>query len=92
VLPAPPSDITAAWRNHRFFVNFFQLCGTNDMDIEHLALKIRGEDLAAVPELLVRHGKRLLRFAFLLCGSEATAQDLVQETLLRALRSARRFP
>jgi DNA-directed RNA polymerase specialized sigma24 family protein len=72
-------------------VNFFQLSGTNDVDIEQPALKIRGEDLAAAPELLVRHGDRLLRFAFLLCGSEATAQDFVQGSFLQALRSARRF-
>jgi RNA polymerase sigma factor (sigma-70 family) len=76
---------------HHFFVNLFQLSGTNDVDITQLVLRIRGEDLAAAPDLLVRHGDRLLRFAFLLCGSEAAAQDLVQETFLQALRSARRF-
>ena len=76
---------------HHFFVNLFQLSGTNDVDITQLVLRIRGEDLAAAPELLVRHGDRLLRFAFLLCGSEAAAQDLVQDTFLQALRSARRF-
>ena len=67
-------------------MNLFQLSGTNDVDITQLVLRIRGEDLAAAPELLVRHGDRLLRFAFLLCGSEAAAQDLVQETFLQALR------
>jgi len=37
------------------------------------------------------HCERLLRSAVLLCGNEAEAQDLVQETLLRALESAERF-
>ena len=42
-------------------------------------------------EWLSRDGDRLLRSAFLLCGSEADAQDLVQETFLQALRSMARF-
>jgi RNA polymerase sigma-70 factor (ECF subfamily) len=37
------------------------------------------------------YGERLLRSAFLLCGNEADAQDLTQETLLQAIRSAARF-
>lgn len=37
------------------------------------------------------HGERLLRSAFLLCGNEADAQDLVQETLVQAIRSWSRF-
>lgn len=41
---------------------------------------------------LVEHcGDRLLRSAFLLCGDESEAQDLVQETFLQALKSAHRF-
>lgn len=44
------------------------------------------------PQALVeRHGDRLLRSAFLLCGNEAEAQDLTQETFLQALKSAPRF-
>lgn len=37
------------------------------------------------------HGDRLLRSAYLLCGDAAEAQDLVQETLLQAMKSAHRF-
>lgn len=37
------------------------------------------------------HGDRLLRSAFLLCGDQTEAEDLVQETLLQALKSVRRF-
>lgn len=32
------------------------------------------------------HGSRLLRFAFLLCRDRSRAEDLVQESLLKALR------
>lgn len=42
-------------------------------------------------ELVATHGDRLLRSAYLLCGNETEAQDLVQETLLQALKSACRF-
>jgi RNA polymerase sigma-70 factor, ECF subfamily len=37
------------------------------------------------------HGTRLLRSAYLLCGDETEAQDLVQETFLQALKSVYRF-
>src|SRR5438445_13498917 len=42
-------------------------------------------------ELIASHGDRLLRSAFLLCANETEAQDLVQETLLQAIKSAQRF-
>ncbi len=42
-------------------------------------------------ELVHLHGDRLLRSAFMLCGNETDAQDLVQETLLEAMRSVHRF-
>src|SRR5213594_980177 len=42
-------------------------------------------------ELLSAHGDRLLRSAYLLCGDETEAQDLVQETFLQALKSTHRF-
>src|SRR5438045_6213343 len=42
-------------------------------------------------ELIDSHGDRLLRSACLLCGDETEAQDLVQETLVQALKSAHRF-
>src|ERR1700757_874401 len=37
------------------------------------------------------HGDRLLRSAYLLCGDETEAQDLVQETLIQAIKSWRNF-
>jgi RNA polymerase sigma-70 factor (ECF subfamily) len=42
-------------------------------------------------ELLSAHGNRLLRSAYLLCGNETEAHDLVQETFLQALKSRHRF-
>ncbi|MDO8544044.1 MAG: RNA polymerase sigma factor [Opitutaceae bacterium] len=40
---------------------------------------------------LQAHGDRLLRSAYLLCGDAMEAEDLVQETLLQAFKSAHRF-
>jgi RNA polymerase sigma-70 factor (ECF subfamily) len=42
-------------------------------------------------EMIDSHGGRLLRSACLLCGREADAQDLVQETFVQVLKSAHRF-
>lgn len=61
------------------------------MDEERLARGLRGEDPEARRELLDAYGDRLLRSAFLLCGHETDAQDLVQETFLQGVRSAHRF-
>jgi RNA polymerase sigma-70 factor (ECF subfamily) len=44
-----------------------------------------------VAEFIDAHGDRLLRSAYLLCGDETEAQDLVQETLIQATRSWRGF-
>lgn len=53
------------------------------------ALKNREEDAA---ELLVdAYAPRLLRSAFLLCGNETDAQDIVQDTLITAMKAARKF-
>jgi len=42
-------------------------------------------------EFIDSHGDRLLRSAYLLCGNETEAQDLVQETLIQAIKSQRGF-
>jgi RNA polymerase sigma-70 factor (ECF subfamily) len=50
----------------------------------------KGESAAA--EVLVRlYGDRLLRSAYLLCGNETDAKDLVQETFIQAVRCSRQF-
>ncbi|HVM47203.1 MAG TPA: RNA polymerase sigma factor [Candidatus Acidoferrum sp.] len=61
------------------------------MDEEQLAQGLRRREPEAVQELVATHGDHLFRSAWLLCGNEADAQDLVQETLLQAIRSADRF-
>jgi RNA polymerase sigma-70 factor (ECF subfamily) len=61
------------------------------VDEQKLVLALRDGDPAALRELLSANGDRLLRSAFWLCGSEAEAQDLAQETFLQALQSLHRF-
>jgi RNA polymerase sigma-70 factor (ECF subfamily) len=61
------------------------------MNEDQLAAGLKGQDLQAVQELVNTYGDRLLRSAFLLCGNETEAQDVVQETFLQAMRSAHRF-
>lgn len=61
------------------------------MDQEQLVAALRRRDPLAVQELVDACGQRLLRSAFLLCGSETDAQDLVQETFVQALQSIHRF-
>ncbi len=51
----------------------------------------KGAESFDVRELLDSHGDRLLRSAFLLCGNESDAQDLVQETFVQAIQSQRNF-
>jgi len=46
---------------------------------------------AAAEQLVREFGDRLLRSAYLLCGNEADAKDLVQETFIQAVRSVGRF-
>lgn len=61
------------------------------MDQDQLVVALRCRDPLAVRELVDGCGQRLLRSAFLLCGSEVDAQDLVQETFIQALQSIHRF-
>ncbi len=42
-------------------------------------------------ELIAEHGERLLRSAALLCDDLHEAEDLVQETLIQAMRGSARF-
>jgi RNA polymerase sigma-70 factor (ECF subfamily) len=44
-----------------------------------------------VNEFIDSHGDRLLRSANLFCGDETEAQDLVQETLIQAIKSWKGF-
>lgn len=48
-------------------------------------------DNEAVQWFIDTYGTRLVRSAYLLCGNEADAQDIVQETLVTALKSCHKF-
>jgi RNA polymerase sigma-70 factor (ECF subfamily) len=61
------------------------------MNEAELVAALKSGDPAAVEEVVRLYGDRLLRSAFLLCGNEADAQDLVQDTLILAVRRAHRF-
>ena len=61
------------------------------MNEDQLITALKGQDPGAVQELVNVYGDRLLRSAFALCGNEADAQDIVQDTFLEALRSVHRF-
>jgi len=61
------------------------------MERDRFVAALRGEDPEAARELVDTCGERLFRSAFLLCGHEADAKDLVQETFLQATRSVGRF-
>jgi RNA polymerase sigma-70 factor, ECF subfamily len=50
-----------------------------------------GSPLVDLQVWLDAHGERLLRSAYLLCGNQTDAQDLVQETFLQAFKAAHRF-
>jgi RNA polymerase sigma-70 factor, ECF subfamily len=51
----------------------------------------KAADSLDVGEFVDSHGERLLRSAYLLCGNETEAQDLVQETLIQAIKSRKGF-
>jgi len=53
--------------------------------------KIQNKDPEVFEELLRLMGSRLLRAAFCMARDEADAEDLVQETFMRAYNSAERF-
>jgi RNA polymerase sigma-70 factor (ECF subfamily) len=50
---------------------------------------VRAGDGAALSALLARHAPRVLRFAARMCRDRADADDVLQETLFAAARSAR---
>ncbi len=69
----------------------WQMAHIQMMDEADIVAALKGGSSTAAEELVRLYGNRLLRSAFLLCGNEADAQDLVQDTLIVAVRSVRRF-
>ncbi len=51
----------------------------------------RGGDSDAFRELVERHATAVFRLAYRMTGNETDAEDMVQETFLRAWREIRRF-
>lgn len=56
-----------------------------------LVEQARKGDAEAFRALVERHGERVFRIAWRITGDEATAEDAVQESFLRAYRSLGRF-
>jgi RNA polymerase sigma-70 factor (ECF subfamily) len=61
------------------------------MNENQLVTALKHQVPAALQELVDTYGDRLLRSAFSLCGDEAEAEDIVQDTFLEAIRSIHRF-
>ena len=61
-----------------------------DADLE-LVGKARGGDVEAFEALVQRHQHRLVHFARLMVSNPSDAEDVAQETLLRAYRSLGQF-
>jgi len=61
------------------------------MDEDQLVAALKSGNTAAGEDLVHLYGDRLLRSAYLLCGNESDAQDLVQDTLILAIKAAWRF-
>lgn len=53
--------------------------------------QVRAGNTDAFREIVERHSSRLFKVAYRLTGSEANADDVVQETMLRAYRNIHRF-
>ena len=53
--------------------------------------QVRAGDSAAFRVLVERHGRPVFRLAFRLTGNRQDAEDVVQETFLRAFRQLKRF-
>lgn len=56
-----------------------------------LVLSARGGEGAAWEDIIGRHREAVFRYAYLLLGDAAEAEDVAQETFLRAFRSFHRF-
>lgn len=64
--------------------------GVEDADVA-LVRRLAGGDERALEEIYARHGRRLYSYALRLTGSEGRAEEVVQDSLVAAWRSARSF-
>jgi len=58
---------------------------------EELLKKAHGGDPAAVSTLLAKHEQQVYRYGLRMCGNEADARDVLQETLIAAYRNLGAF-
>jgi RNA polymerase sigma-70 factor (ECF subfamily) len=61
------------------------------MNDDEIVTGLRFNNTKAIEKIIDLYGDRLLRSAFLLCNNETEAKDLVQETLVQAIKSASSF-
>jgi len=61
------------------------------MDDSGIVTALQAGDFSAIGELINAYGNRLLRSAYLMCGNEPDAQDLVQDTWVQVIQSIHRF-
>jgi RNA polymerase sigma-70 factor (ECF subfamily) len=61
------------------------------VDEKQLLTGLKSRDPEAIRYLVATYGQRLLRSAWLLCGNETEAQDIVQDTLVEAMRCLGQF-
>jgi RNA polymerase sigma-70 factor (ECF subfamily) len=60
-------------------------------DEANVVARARGGDMEAFRTLVERHSHRLFRLAYRITGNEADAEDVVQETFMRAHENLGRF-
>ena len=65
--------------------------GMMDKSEANALTRLHAGDAHAFTRLMLDHADRLVRAAFMLCGDEALAHDLTQETFCRALAAAHEF-
>jgi len=58
---------------------------------EHLMLAFKGGDVSAFQRLAERHRGPVFNFLLRLCGHRQVAEDLLQETWIKVIRSASRY-
>ncbi len=61
------------------------------MDEQQAIFSLKQGDIAGLEVLVTRYQERALRTAYLITGDPALAQDVVQETFVRAYRAIRTF-
>ncbi len=79
------------WGSRQLTMQSTHLKTSNDMNDLVRRLQQREVDRQAVSLLVDQYGGRVLKAATLLCGNETDAQDLMIETLERAMRSVSGF-